>query len=67
MTIDCFKLNEASEEEQLEAVKQNGWVLHYIKNPSVDVILFAYLKTNDLKLREHCVKLLKETKKEKNS
>jgi len=111
MTIDYFKLNEASEEEQLEAVKNSGSAIYYIKNaservqieavknygfairyiknpsvnvqleavkkngfaidciknPFVDVLLFVCSQTNDLKLKGYCVKLLKETKKEKNS
>ena len=30
MRLEKYK----TEEEKLEAVKQDGWVIHYIKNPS---------------------------------
>jgi len=67
MITDYSKLNEASEKEQLEAVKQNGFAIKYIKNPSVNILLFVCSQTNDLELKGYCVNLLKEAKKERNN
>jgi len=56
-----------SERVQLEAVKQDGCAIKYIKNPSVDIILFVCSQTNNAKLKEYCVNLLKKAKKEKGN
>jgi 23S rRNA A1618 N6-methylase RlmF len=42
--INYYKLNEASEKEQLKAVKRIGSSIKFIKNPSVKVQLEAIKK-----------------------
>ena len=55
--VDYFFIN-PSEEVQLVAVKENAWVIKYIKNPSEEVQLDALKKVWNKRFYEYYIECL---------